>query len=103
MPENTAGQPVQTGDLARAAGQHDLLAGQMFKSGRIQTGTDLFEDFLDPGAHDPDQFCPADGAAVPFPVTGIAAGFDHFAVVHASCDHATVERLDPFRSGGGHL
>ena len=42
-----AGQPVKAGDLATAAGQHNLLAWQVIEPGRIKPCAHLFENFLE--------------------------------------------------------
>ena len=66
----------------------------MLEPGRVETLAHLFEDLLDAGTHDPDQFGAAHGAAVLLPVAGVAADLDHLAVVHAGGDDAAVEGLD---------
>ena len=46
LAQDLGGKPVEPGDLAAAARQNDLLAGQMIKTGRIKTHPHLyFKDY----------------------------------------------------------
>ena len=103
LAEDPCCQTVQTGDLAGTACQHDLLAGQVVKTRPVQPHAHLFQNFLDARAHDADQLGPAHRAPILVPIAGIAAHFDHLAVIHACRLDAAVPGLDPFGHRDRHL
>src|SRR6056297_2274212 len=95
LSEDLGREAVEPRNLASAPREHDLLRRQVFEARRVEPRPDLFEDLLDPRPHDPDEFRPADRAPVELPVAGVAAEFDHLAVVHPGRHEPAVERLDP--------
>ena len=54
LAQDLAGQPIKARNLTSPTRQHDLLAWEVIKSRRIQTGADLFENFFDTRAHNAD-------------------------------------------------